>query len=354
MVRSEHTKEAEARDQVARRAVQLSFIAVGTAALVVLLWYIGDALLIIFAGMLLAVFLDAAVAGLGRLVHADRPWRFGAVLLLFALILVASLSTFGILAAQQLVDLLNTLDEQVQQWRSTAAETGLGRLFENKDTLATLLPDPGGLLSRATTAVTSIFGVIGSSVLIVMLGIFLAYDPLRYRDGVLLIIPPDKRSRMREVLTEAGGAMRWWLLGIAINMVVIGVFTTLGLILIGVPHAVVLGVQAGLLAFIPTLGPVLAAIPIILVSVSQGVTMLLWALGLYLAVQTLESNVLTPLVQMEMVRLYPGTILIVQLIMLALYGFLGVALATPLAAVGKVLIRRLYVEDTLGARTPSG
>ncbi len=131
-------------------------------------------------------------------------------------------------------------------------------------------------------------------------------------------------------------------------MAVIGVFTTLGLLLIGVPHAVILGIQAGLLAFVPTIGPLLAAIPIILVSLGEGLTTVLWALVLYAAVQTLESNVLTPLVQSEMVSLYPGTILMVQLIMLALFGPAGLALATPLAAVGKTMVQRLYVEDLLG------
>ena len=351
MREQERTSDIQKRHEIARRTVETSVIALGVAVLFILLWYIGDAFLVIFAGVLFGALLDAANKGVGRVLRLDRRLRFALVLALFAIAIVGFFATWGVLAAQQLAAFLSTLDQEIQRWRSIIADSQFGRfLGERGGDLVPLLPDPAGMLTRATTAITGIFGIIGSAILIVMLGIFFAYDPPSYRDGVLRLLPPDTRDRVREVLDEAGSALRWWLVGIAINMSVIGAFTMVGLILIGVPHAVVLGVQAGLFAFVPTIGPVLAAIPILLVSLTQSYTTVFWALALYAAVQTLESNVLTPLVQMEMVLLHPATILMVQLFMFALFGAAGLALATPLTAVGKVFVQRLYVEDWLGDR----
>ena len=344
------TSRPTTRDRVATTG-----IALGGAVALFLLWYVGGAILVIFAGILLASGLDGAVSGLRTLVPLGRGWRFAVVLVLFAAALGGLVSFGGAFAVQQMADLLATIERELSRSRSFLADSGLGQYFGTGDEpLAPLLPDPAGMLSSARTAVTGIFGMIGSGVLIIMLGIFFAYEPRRYREGVVRLLPPARRERVRAVLDEAGETLRWWILGILINMAAIAVFTTLGLVLIGVPHAVALGVQAGVLAFIPTVGPLLAAIPIILVSLGEGYATVVWALGLYAAVQALESNVLTPLVQMEMVSLYPGTILVVQLIMLTLFGPAGLALATPLAAVAKVMVKRLYVEAVLEGDAPEG
>ena len=351
MTQDQRTTRAEERHAIARRTVETSVIALGVAVLFFLLWYIGDALLVIFAGIVFGGLLDAAIRGVGKVVAVDRRLRFALVLALFALAVAGFFATWGVLAVQQLTAFLSTLDQEVERWRSTIADSAFGRfLGERGSGLVPLLPDPAGMLTRATTAITGIFGILGSAILIVMLGVFFAYDPARYRNGVLRLLPPDARGRVRQVMDEAGSVLRWWLVGIAINMLVIGVFTMIGLVLIGVPHAVVLGVQAGLFAFVPTIGPVLAAIPILLVSLTQSYATVFWALALYGVVQTLESNVLTPLVQMEMVLIHPATILMVQLVMFALFGAAGLALATPLMAVGKVFVQRLYIEDWLGDR----
>lgn len=355
MAQQERTTDTRERQEIARRTVERTVIALGMAALLILLWYIGDAFLVIFAGVVFGALIDAAIRGLGGVAALDRRLRFAVVLAVFAVALAGFFATWGVLAVQQLAAFMATLQQELERWRSTIAESGFSQLLgEEGGGLMPLLPDPAGMLTRATSAITGIFGIIGSAILIVMLGVFFAYDPLRYRNGVLQLLPSGSRSRVRDVMDEAGSVLRWWLVGIAINMLVIGTFTTVGLLLIGVPHAVVLGVQAGLFAFVPTLGPVVAAIPILLVSLTQSYATVFWALGLYIVVQTLESNILTPLVQMEMVLLNPATILMVQLFMFALFGALGLALATPLTAVGKVFVQRLYVEDWLGDRNVRG
>jgi predicted PurR-regulated permease PerM len=120
------------------------------------------------------------------------------------------------------------------------------------------------------------------------------------------------------------------------------------LYLIGLPGAFLLGVQAGISNFIPYLGPIVAAIPVALVAMPHGPSMLIWAVGIYTAVQSIEGHVIGPLIQRQTVELPPAWTLVAILLFGALFGVMGIALAMPLVAVGRVAILRLYVEDVLG------
>jgi len=126
-------------------------------------------------------------------------------------------------------------------------------------------------------------------------------------------------------------------------MSVVGVLTWLGLWLVGVPLAPILGLIAALLAFIPNIGPIIAAVPAVLLALSDGPTMALQVVGVYVAVQALESYAITPLIQQERVSLPPALIISTQLLMGVLFGVLGLALATPMAALGLTIIREAYV-----------
>src|SRR5690606_44568 len=122
-----------------------------------------------------------------------------------------------------------------------------------------------------------------------------------------------------------------------ISMTVVGVLTGAGLWLLGLPLAFILGALAALLAFIPNIGPVLAAVPAVLLALADGPTTVLWVIGIYVGVQAVESYLITPVVQQESVSLPPALTISFQLLMGVLYGILGLALATPLAALGLAL-----------------
>jgi predicted PurR-regulated permease PerM len=148
-------------------------------------------------------------------------------------------------------------------------------------------------------------------------------------------------------------ALRGWLLGQGFAMVFTGTLITLGLTLLGVPLAGVLGAIAAVLNFVPYLGPLIAAVPAMLLAMTQQPTLALWVALLFLAVQSVEGNVLTPMVQARTADLPPVLLLLTQVLMGALFGLLGVALAAPLAAVGQVLVRRAYVEGWLRRDVPA-
>jgi predicted PurR-regulated permease PerM len=153
-------------------------------------------------------------------------------------------------------------------------------------------------------------------------------------------------------MLESERALRLWLKGQAIAMVVVGLMTGIGLWLLGMPSAFVLGLLAGLLEFIPFAGPIISAIPAILLALVVGPEMALWVGLLYLFVQQFEGNVLSPMIQQYAVDL-PGVVLLFSLIGFGiLFGTLGVILAAPLAVVTLVLVKRLYVIETLDTPTP--
>ncbi len=197
----------------------------------------------------------------------------------------------------------------------------------------------------------STFGAIGNFVIMLIIGLYVALDPATYRRGLVCLLAPSMRAEGEEVLRKATDALQNWLVAQLMAMTVVGVLTWLGLWLIGVPLAPILGLIAALLAFIPNIGPIIAAVPAVLLGFSDGPMTALLVIGVYVAVQALESYAITPLIQRERVALPPALIVSVQLLMGVLFGILGLALATPMAALGKTLVTEVYVRRFLNNET---
>jgi predicted PurR-regulated permease PerM len=213
---------------------------------------------------------------------------------------------------------------------------------------SSLLSDAGSVLGPAATVIFGLFDALGNALVIVFLGAAFAADPGSYRDGILRFVPPRHRPRGAKVLDGMGETLRHWLFGQLITMTVIFLCVWGGLWLLGIGGSLILGLQAGLLAFVPTIGPLVAGLVIVLASLASGWSALLGAIGVYLAVQTLESYGLTPFIQKRALDIPPATIFAGQLLLGVLFGLWGIALALPLLAVIKVLLEQLYVEETLG------
>ena len=208
----------------------------------------------------------------------------------------------------------------------------------------------GGLAARLISWTTTAAGALASLLLVVFGGAYLALDPRMYREGLVRLMPPPIRSEMDATLADAGQALRHWLAGQALAMLLVGTLTGIGLWLVGVPSAMALGFIAGLAEFVPILGPVLAAIPAILVASTQGGQVALLALLVIVVVQQLESNVITPLIAENTVSIAPAVALFAVVAMGVLFGPLGLLLGFPLTVVAHVAIKRLYLRDTLGER----
>ncbi len=325
-------------------------IAVGLIALVAILLYFAgqliDVLLLVFAGILVAVSIDGVSRLFARYLPLPRFWTLGLAFLLIVLLLLGLGSLIGPPLMQQFPLLIQQLPEALQE----LAAMLLG--LPGMEAALKEVEEPGQLinplLEQFTKIFASTFGAIASFFLILLIGFYLVLSPSMYLSNMLLLFPPARRDRWLNVFAHQGKALRLWLLSRLISMLFVGISISIGLYFMDVPMAGALGLIAGLLTFIPYLGPILGMIPTILIAFLTSPQLALYAIVLYFVVETLESNVVMPIAAKGVVRLPPAYTVIVQLAGAAVAGLAGVILATPLAVVAVVAIQMLYIEDVLG------
>lgn len=345
-------KDLPAAHRAHLRVLLITIAALGTLAVLALLaWRVAHVLLVIFAAVLLAILLDA----LARLLA--RHLRIGHLpaLVLGLAVIAATLVGLGFLAgpqvSQQLGQLGERLPEAVAQIKEAIEGQAWGRaLLRNAPTPAQLVPRPGDVLGQISGVFSTALGTVINLFIILILALYLAADPGLYLHGLQLVLPPKFQPRAEQVLGALGLALRWWLVGRISSMVAVGVLTGFGLWLIDMPLVLALALTAGLLAFVPLIGPIVSAVPAILLALMEDPIKAGYVIGIYSGIQFLEGNFITPLIQKQTVALPPAVLLTAQLLMGVLFGFLGVLLATPLAVTAIVLVQMLYVQDLLGSR----
>ena len=333
-----------------RRFVRRVLIVLGLGALFFLVWQLRILLLMLFGAIVIATIFRAVADAISRLTRLPTSVSTGLSVLLVLGSLGALIALFGAHIGQQLQTLRETLPAA---WRAVEQRIGDLGLSEQLDRfVATVTTPGGGSLSGFGRALISIGSGIADFVVVIFAGIYLALQPNFYRTGAIKLVPPARRKVAAEAMLESERALRLWLKGQAIAMLVVGTLVGLGLWALGMPSALTLGLMAGLLEFIPFAGPILAAVPAVLLALAVSPELALWVVLLYLAVQQFEGNILTPMVQQYAVDL-PGAVLLFALIGFGtLFGTLGVILAAPLAVVTLVLVKRLYVIETLHTATP--
>jgi len=202
-----------------------------------------------------------------------------------------------------------------------------------------------------------VIGGVTDVLVVLAVGLFTALNPALYIDAASHVVPRDQRGHFRQTLSEAGEALRRWVLGRLAAMAIIGGGSTIGLMIIGLDLAVPLGIFAGLCAFIPFLGPIISGVPAIGIALLSGPQTAGLVLGLWVGLEAAESNLITPLIQEQMLELPPAALIVAQILMGMLAGPIGIIAATPLLVVTVVLVQRLYVRpvldddtDTIGHR----
>lgn len=336
--------------------VRAALVVVATLVGLQLLWSARFLVLTGFLGVLFGLAASQAADWIQRRVRIKRS-------------VAAAFVVFGTVGLLVLVGLWSgpTLARQSQELRTKLPEavTKLEAWMEVEqprllDAIAPLdTASGGGRLMGAVTArsaavrdvalgvLQSTFAVAGAAVLIVFLAFYLATDLALYRQGTLLLFPVDRRERIGELMTALGTALRTWFATQLLAMLVIGAVTTIALAIIGVRGALPLGVIAGIFEFIPNVGPVLSAIPAILVGFAESSRMALTVFIVYWAIQFLENNLLIPYLMKQQLNLPPALTLITQVVMAYVFGFLGLFVAIPLLATIVVAVRMLWVEDDL-------
>jgi predicted PurR-regulated permease PerM len=306
-------------------------------------------LLLLFACILLGIVLYDGSRKIGSRLRLGHYAALALLLLLVVLVIALVAWLIAPQITQQMQQLIRDIPAAIAHFEHYLQQFGwLNRLLGGMPSLDRLVQDASGMLSRAGVLFSGTLGAIGNIVIIVFVGIYLAAQPQVYVDGFITLFPKARRQRMREVMRELGDTLAQWMMGKLVSMLIIAVATSLGLALLDVPLALVLGIIAGLLDFIPYIGPVMAGVPAVMLALSDSPTQALYVVLLFVGLQILEGYVVLPLIERRTVSLPPALTISMQVLLGSLFGLSGIALATPLAAVVTVLVAMLYVQDVLG------
>jgi predicted PurR-regulated permease PerM len=357
-------------------------LVLGLYLLLQLLWLAHDLLFITFLGVLFGL---AVARGADILERFRLPRGISAVLIVAAFLGIIfglgawAAPTLRAQAGELQTQLPQALD-RIEGWMDHHRAGFLGQFMPARRTPPAKAPAPGApapAAPAATTATTAapaakpaepsdlssqfgavtryLFSFLSSTVavlagllLILFTAIYIGAEPDLYHKGLLHLFPHEARRRASEVLKAIGVTLRKWLVAQVIMMVVIGVIDAVGLSLLGVKAALALGLIAGLLEFIPMLGPILSAVPAIAMGFLDSPQKALFVALLCWGVQFLEGHILAPLLMKRGVDLPPVVTLIGLSLMAIVFGFLGMMVAVPVLAVVMVTVRMLYVEDVVG------
>lgn len=319
------------------------------AAVVVLalfLWAVSDVLLLVFGSVVVAALLRLISVPICHYTGMRNGWALAIATLIIAALIALAVYLFGSEIMAQARDLAKTLP---QAWSAFEDRLGITNLDQK------VMEQASSGYTDLLSSVAGILYSVGNSLVVLALviagGLYIASTPDLYSEGLLELVPDSQRERVAETVTAAGRALRLWLLGQLLAMIIVGALTTAGVLFVGLPSPLALGLLAGLAEFIPLLGPIAAAVPALLLAMNGGWELLLWTAAVYLFVQQVESNFISPLVQARTVEIPPAVLLFAVLAAGTVFGPLGVLLAAPLTVVCYVAVKMLYVRDTLGEET---
>jgi predicted PurR-regulated permease PerM len=315
-----------------------------------LAWFTRRVLLLLFAGLLVALVLTSFTNLLRRVLPVGHKAGL-AIVFLFLCGVIAGVVAIGIPAVagqfSQLSEEIPKRAAEVRQWIQQSSM--IQKLNQSLPDLEKLMSSGGGT-GRFTKFFSSTFEAVSSLVFILFTGIFAAANPDLYRRIVVKLFSPRLRAKAEHTITRIICTLKYWLLGQSVSMLVVGIVTGVALAIAGVPFALALGIVAAIMEFIPFVGPIISAVPAVLLAFAGGTDKMLVVVAIFAGIQFMEGNVLQPLVQRRAIDLPPIVTLVALLVFGGAFGLLGMFVAAPLAAVILVLVEELYLREYLGTK----
>jgi predicted PurR-regulated permease PerM len=345
------------------------------AALLLFTWHFAGALFLIFAGMLLGVALNAMTNRLGHVIRLPHALRLTVVCLVLAGMLSGVVFLGGATIAKQATVLSDTIKSQLVNVKAFLEKNGIDTSYLELGNLAapatapaetpttpvtpaapaphSNLPSAGAIASSGGAIVGQTLKVllgtisaVGNFFIVLFLGLAFAAQPAVYRNGLLFMAPARHRARATAIVDRIGDTLERWLIAQIVTMIAVFLVTWIGLSIIGIQSAFILGIQAGLLAFIPTIGALIGGLIVVLASLASGWVAGASAFALFMGVHALESYVLTPIIQRHALDIPPATLFAFQILLGVVFGIWGLALALPLMAIAKVVIDHFKAEKS--------
>ncbi|GGL60180.1 AI-2E family transporter [Wenxinia marina] len=311
-------------------------IAAAALAAVGLLWVLRHPIALIFLAVVIAVALDGLSRPF-RKVGLSRGWSVSVALVL----IVALLVTGGWLAMPTLREQASDLMEMLPMSLDTLAR-------RMDDRLASALGQVAEMAGRLLSWSMTLFGGLTTALLVTMTGAFLAISPGRYRDGLVRLFPTDAQPRLRDTFDAIGRRLGLWLRAKLMTMAIVGVGTGLGVWWIGLPAPLILGTIAALFEFVPVIGPIAAALPALVMALSQGTGPFLWTLALYVGVQQVESNMILPALEGRVAEIPPALLIVAFALTGSVLGLVGVVITAPLTIALMTMVQRLWLHEDAG------
>lgn len=328
-------------------------------ALFLALWTLRDVFLLTFLAIIIAIVLQMPVQRLQR-VGLSRSLSIAISMLSF----IALLVLLVILVVPAIASQVRTLADELPGFIEDAQDS-YDDIQANNDWLPViewdnvtegdvsefLIRQIGDLSRSIFPFLSGIGGVITNLLFLLFIAIFFISEPANYLEGLLTLVPRNYRPRALEIFETLGNLLQRWFIGQLISMTLSGIMITFvtGVIL-GLPNPGALGVLAGVMEFVPNFGSIIAVVPAVIIALAEDPVLVPFTILAYLITQQIQSNVIMPRIMSRQISIPAASILIAQIIGAALFGFLGVILALPMAIVVMVLVREIYVFDTLNAR----
>ncbi len=323
-----------------------TLIVVAVAVIPVLIWYLFGVVLIAFGAIILAMLLRLVAQPLMRWLGLPE-W---AALIVSGLIILGIIAGTGYLFGSRITsefqDVMQRTSSETAALEKSMRGTALGNyilqhLTSGNFSLADVLP---GVIKVSTTFFEAV-------VIMLISGAYLAAQPHLYRRGLIWLFPPSRHVRAAEIFDGIGEALWLWLIGQLVEMILIGALTTFTVWIIGVPSPLAIGLIAGIGEFIPYLGPILAAVPAVLVAITKSPETALWTILAYLVIHQIEGQIVAPLIQRHMVAIPPAVMLLGIVAITYLFGAIAIVFAAPIVVTLFAAVNLLYVRDTLGEKT---
>jgi predicted PurR-regulated permease PerM len=324
--------------------VARALIVIGLLALAALSWRVAEIFVLIFGGVVLAVVLRSMMRLFLRFTPLRGRWALLAGIALLLIILALIVLLIGSRVAMQMNQLTQALPRAWGHARASIEQTSTGRqLLQSLSSQA----DLSSWLAHLHDLATITLGALVQLGVIVFTGLYFALDPELYRRGLLQLLPLAARPHAERAMDAAIAGLGRWLEGVLLAMISIGVVTGVGLWALGIPLALALGILGGVLEFIPYIGPIISAVPAVLIAFAVSPTRALEVVALYVGIHFVEGELLVPMIQRWAVALPPAVAVVAVVVFGWLFGLPGVIFATPMAVVIIKLVENLYVRTAL-------
>jgi predicted PurR-regulated permease PerM len=316
-------------------------IALLTVSVFLLFKTLFSLLLLMLAGILLAVFFHGCADIIQRNLHFSSKVSLILSILLNVVLLIGFFWFIGARLSSQLSELSDTLPKTIQDAKNNLQQSEIGKKVIN---YVNSSGNSKKTISTIRHFFSSGFGVLSDLYIIVLIGLFFTASPALYKKGMVHLLPPAAKEKGDKLIGEINVILKKWIKGQIFGFLFIAVFTGIGLWILGMPLVLTLALIAGILNMIPNFGPIIALIPAVLIAFTLGTTTVIIVICIYTGVQIIQSAVTQPLIQQKMISVPPALIIIGQVAMGTLGGFWGVLLAMPVVAILMKLINELYVK----------